>query len=293
MSSVDLSQLPVPQVVEQFDFETIVAQMLADLQARDPDFTALVESDPAYKILEVCAYREVLVRQRANEAAQAVMLAYAEDGDLDNLGALFGVTRLTLNPGDPTQNIAPTMETDTNYRYRITLAPSAYSVAGPVGAYTYYALSADPKVVDCSVTSPTPGQVLISVLSSDGDGTADAALIAAVAATVGADAVRPLTDEVIVQSAGIVPYEVTGTYYTFAGPDSTVVSDASMASLLAYQAAAKKVGRNIPLSALYAAIHTSGIERVDLTSPAADLFVTDTQAAYCSGINLVYGGVSD
>ena len=84
---VNLSQLPAPNVVESLDFETILAEMIADLQGRDPTFTALVESDPAYKILEVCAYRELLMRQRVNESAKAIMLAYATGADLDQLGA--------------------------------------------------------------------------------------------------------------------------------------------------------------------------------------------------------------
>ena len=74
-TAVDLSRLVAPTVVETLDFETIFAAMLADLQARDSAFSALVESDPAYKILEVAAYRELLIRQRVNDAGRAVMLA--------------------------------------------------------------------------------------------------------------------------------------------------------------------------------------------------------------------------
>ena len=50
ITTVDFSQLPPPVVVEQLDFETILAAMLADLQTRmaatGTPFTALVESDP-------------------------------------------------------------------------------------------------------------------------------------------------------------------------------------------------------------------------------------------------------
>jgi phage-related baseplate assembly protein len=103
-TAVDLSQVPSPAVVEQLDFETILQAMLSDLISRDPTFNALVESDPAYKILEVAAYREVIIRQRVNDAAHAVMLAYAIGPDLDQLGANYGVQRL-LNSG-PTDQYA-------------------------------------------------------------------------------------------------------------------------------------------------------------------------------------------
>jgi len=52
-----------------------------------------VESDPAYKILEVAAYREMLLRARINSAAKAVMLPYATGSDLDVLGSLFRTSR--------------------------------------------------------------------------------------------------------------------------------------------------------------------------------------------------------
>ncbi|MFP3686174.1 baseplate assembly protein, partial [Bacillus sp. SIMBA_026] len=89
-----LSQLPVPNVVEAIDYEEILSALLTDLVGRYPEFDVPAESDPIYKVLEVAAYREMLVRQRVNQAARAVMLAYAEDEDLDNLGALFNVKRL-------------------------------------------------------------------------------------------------------------------------------------------------------------------------------------------------------
>ncbi len=78
----------------------ILAEMLEDLKKRDPLFTALTESDPGYKILEVAAYRELLIRARINDAAKAVMLAYAGSENLDNLAALFGVTRKVIDPGN-------------------------------------------------------------------------------------------------------------------------------------------------------------------------------------------------
>ena len=46
ISTLDLSLLPPPEVVEQLDYEAILAEMLADLRARDPVFDALVDSDP-------------------------------------------------------------------------------------------------------------------------------------------------------------------------------------------------------------------------------------------------------
>ena len=99
-TAIDLSRLPVPNVVEALDFEIILAAQLDDLIERDDTYTGLLESDPAMKVLQVTAYRELLLRQRVNEAARAVMLAYAMDTDLDHLGALMNVERLQVSPAD-------------------------------------------------------------------------------------------------------------------------------------------------------------------------------------------------
>lgn len=292
-TAVDLSQLPAPPVVEVIDFEVILAAMLADLVARDPSFTALVESDPAFKILEVAAYRETILRQRVNDAARAVMLAYANAGDLDQLGALVGVARLVLDEGDPDQSIPPTMETDEDFRRRIQLAPEGFSVAGPEGAYTFHALSADPRVLDASATSPSPGEVVVSVLSREGDGTASAELVDIVEAVLAADDVRPLTDHVTVQSAGVTPYQVEAVVYTFAGPDASVVMAESLARLQKYVNDSHRMGRDVTRSGLYAALHSPGVQRVVLTLPAADVVVDRTDATYCTAIDVTHGGVDE
>jgi len=292
-TAVDLSRLPAPDVVEPLDFEAIFSAMLAKLRELDDTFTALIESDPVYKALQVAAYRELLIRQRINDAAKAVMLAYAQKSDLDHLGALLGVGRLQLAPGDPDRGIPPTMESDTDYRRRITLAPEGFSVAGPEGAYIYHALSASSQVLDASATSPEPAHVVVTVLSRKGDGTATADLCAAVATAVNADNVRPMTDEVTVQSAVIVPYEVKGTITTFAGPDSAVVLAESRKRLDAYVAESHRIGRDITMSGLYAALHCDGIQRVTLTSPAGDIAIDRTQAPFCTAVELHYGGVDE
>lgn len=329
-TSVDLSRLPPPDVVDTLSYEQIFAEMLAYLIALNPAgtvFTALVESDPVYKILQVAAYREMLLRQRVNDAAKNVMLAYATKAFLDNLAAFYGVTRLTIDPGDPDKAIPPTMEEDDDLRRRCTLAPSGYSVAGPDDAYIFHALSASGSVLDAKPTSPTPddikalvlqvlaehaaapalvtdmsdaldgadwpGDVLVSVLSRDGDGTASPALIATVQAELSAKTVRPLTDHVSVRSAEIVPFDIVGTRYTFGGPDSDLVLAASDDSLAAYLAESKKLARDITLDGIYAAIRVPGIQRTDLTSPTANIVISGSQAAHCTRIDLAYGGIDE
>ncbi len=258
-----------------------------------PEFSALTESDPVYKLLQLFAARELLIRQRANDKAQQTMLAFATGTNLDHLGALFGVARLVLDPGQPENGIAPTLESDVDFRRRIQLAPEGFSVAGPEGAYIYHALSAAADVMDASATSPAPGQVLVTVQSRTGDGQAPQALLNEVAAILTNDDVRPLTDNVTVQSAQIVPYAIRGRVYTYAGPDSAVVMREAMRSLQAYLDEAHRIGRDVPESAIKAKLFADGVQRVELDSPAADIRISRTQAAYCTAIDIVHAGIDE
>lgn len=292
---VDLSQLAPPDVVEQISFEDIKALMLADLVARYPEFSALVESDPAYKIIEVCAYREVLVRQRANESAQAVMLAFAEESDLDHIGANFNVGRLVIDAGDPdaVPPVEPTYESDAEYRARIPLSLEGYTTAGSEGSYVFHGLSADGDVKDVQAVSPVPGDVTVYVLSRTGDGTASAELLDTVDAALNAQDVRPLTDHVTVQSAAITNYTIQAQLVVYPGPDSDVVLAAAIAAAEEYATSVHRIAYDATRSGIFAALHQTGVQNVILTTPAANVVMGDGQAPYCTTFNITLAPTPD
>ncbi|BAO20613.1 putative baseplate J-like protein [Pseudomonas phage PPpW-3] len=296
-TAVDLSKLPFPAAVEPLDFETILAAMVADLQARDPAFSALLESDPAFKILEVAAFREFLMRQRVNEAIKALTLAYAMDADLDQIAARYNVQRLTLVPENQ-NTIPPTpavMESNESLRRRVQLSFEGFSTAGPEGAYVFHSLGADARVLDASAYGPpeTPGVVKVAVLSREGDGTAPPDLIAAVNATLSAKDVRPLTDNVQVQSAAIISYSVTAALTLYEGPDAEVVLAAAQSALAAYTEANHRLGRDVTLSGIYAALHQEGVQSVNLISPNANIVTDWSKATYCTGTTITVAGTDE
>lgn len=294
-TAINLAQVAPPDVIEPLDFEQILAAMLADLLERAPELDAQVESEPFMKVLEVCAYRELQLRARINDAARAVMLPYSTGADLDNLGSLFGVERLLISPAVPTAvpPIAAVYESDSDFRYRIQLSLEGLSTAGPEGAYIFHALSADGQVLDASATSPSPGQVLITVLSRSGTGVPDAALLSTVLTKLSDESVRPLTDYVQVQAAAIAQYQVTATLYFYAGPDREVIMANARAALAAYTNGQHRLGLDVTLSGIYAALHQPGVQRVDLASPAANLVVNRQSASYCTAITLTDGGLDE
>lgn len=291
-TGVDLSRIPAPGIIETLDFEAIVAAALAQLQVYFPSFDATVESDPIVKVVQLFAWREMILRQRVNDAARAVMVAFAGGADLDQLGAIFGVSRREITPADPPRGIAAVMESDSDLRRRILLAPDSYSVAGPTAAYVFHALSASGDVADASATSPAPGEVLVSVLSIDGDGTAPQALLDQVEAAVGGDDVRPLTDHVTVQSAEIVDFAIAAQLTLYAGPDADLILGAATAGLQALLTGNRRIGRDITRSALFSALHVAGVQNVDLVEPAADIVIAETQAAFATAIDLTIAGTA-
>lgn len=298
MATVDLSQLPQPQIIETLDFEGILLDVKAVIIAAFPvdqqsAITAALgfESEPLNVIAQVVAYREMMLRQQINEGAAACMLSHAESTDLDNLAANLNTARLEITPETDTSDAV--MESDTALRLRAQTAFEGLSVAGPTGAYEYYARSASGKVADAKAVSPSPAVVVVSVLSTEGDGTASPELLAVVNAALSAEDRRPVGDRLTVQSAEIVTYEIDATLYLYPGPESEPILTAAQDSLTAWLAAQGKIGRDVARSAVMAALHVQGVQRVELTTPASDIVIYDTQSAVCINVTVSQGGTNE
>ncbi|HBZ6108337.1 TPA: baseplate assembly protein [Klebsiella variicola] len=299
MPTIDLSQLPSPTIIEELDFETILIEVKAVMVAAFPEDmqTAVaaameLESEPLNIIAQAMAYRELLLRQRINEGVAACMLSHATGDDLDNIAANLDTERLVITEATDTADAVT--ENDEALRLRAQAAFEGMSVAGPSAAYEYFARSASGQVSDARATSPSPAEVVVAVLSTEGDGTASAALLAAVAAAVNDEEVRPLGDRVTVQSAEIVEYEIDATLYLYPGPESEPIINAAMASLKAFLADNdKKIGRDIVRSAISAALHVQGVQRVVINAPVSDLQIDNTQAARNTGYTVDNGGTDE
>lgn len=291
LSRVDLSELPPPDVVEVLRHEQILQQMLDDLRQRDPDFESLLLSDPACRILEVCAYREVIIRQRINEAARANMVAHAVGADLDNLAANYGIRRLVIARGNPEAlpPVPDTLEPDDALRARIVLSLEAYTTAGSRGSYVFHALSASGEVKDVGVASLEPGTVNVAVLSRGSNGAASPELLQAVVNALNAEDVRPLCDTVSVRSAEIVGYTIAATLQIEAGAGRAEVMDTVARAARAFVDEAHQLGRDVNRSAIVAALHQPGVLKVTLALPTRDIDIAWNQAAHCSAVDLRMG----
>jgi phage-related baseplate assembly protein len=278
--AVDLSQLPAPNVVQPLDFAAILAARIADLATRfqaDPSTANIAtllqyEVDPSVKIQESGAYREVVHYNRVNDAAKAVLVAYAIGPDLDNLGALMWTPRL---PG----------ELDAAYRARLVLAGNAQNNAGPAGGIVYEAMSASSNVIGVGLSKvPYTGRVSVYILSSEAGGLPSQATLQAVRSQLLGDSVKLMTDEISVNPAAIRNYQVSATLTIPLGPDPTIVQTAAIAAVQAYVNACYNLGQTVYANMLEACLSVPNVINIQMASPPADIVCDQTTAPYCTNI---------
>ena len=296
MSTLDLSRLPAPLVLESLDFEALYQEALADFRGLMGDnWSAALESDPVVKLLEKAAYDKMMSRARINDAAKALLLAFARGSDVDHLAANYNVKRLTVVEADPSAvpPIEAQYESDDSLVERTLFAFEGLSIAGPRDAYVFHAMSADGRVADARVGSPSPAIVEVSILSRIGDGVASEDLLEVVREALSDEDVRPLGDRVIVRSAGLIGYRIEAVLYLYPGPEIELILAEARSSLDRYINTQRRLGRDIRRSAIHAALHVSRVQRVELVHPVADVVVLDHQAANCTGFSVAFGGTDE
>jgi phage-related baseplate assembly protein len=320
MATIDFSVIPAPQIIEELDYESILGEMIADLQARDQAYSEILESDPGVKILEVAAARELILRQRINDALQATLLRYAMGADMDNLAAFYGVTRLQG-------------ESDDALRLRTIERIMGSSTAGGRAWYRAQALAADPRVKDANVSSPEPGRVAVAILSKEaeevpaatgsnldqlgvafgivrttgesdeayrarilaevtaggGYGIASDDLVAAVNDRLQADDVRVITDVLTVVGAEIVPVNVTAQVWLYHESPSAVFDGLEQRLRDAFSAQSG-LGWDVTQTWIIAQLHPAGVQRVVLTGPMANVICSPNQAPALGTVSLTLAG---
>ena len=273
---LDLASLPAPRVVEELSFEDIFQGKLTTLLGMSPEFSALLESDPAIKVLEADAYDELGLRARINDAARARLLAFAQGGDLDQLAIFYGVTRLTG-------------ELDPSLKVRVREAIMGRSAAGTKAQYRFAALSASGEVLDAAVDSPEGGIVRVSIMSATGGGTPSTALLQAVEGVVQSDTVHALCHTVVVVPAQIVTVNVSAQIWLTTTAQAAIFD--GLADVLRQEFAdVRALGYNLAPSWITSKLQTSGVQRVILTAPASQVVITTNQCAALGDINLTFAG---
>lgn len=160
--------------------------------------------------------------------------------------------------------------TDDEYYALMVASQDAYSTAGSIGSYKYWAKSVSTNIADVVVTSPTAGEVKLYVLMNDGT-IASSEVKTAVLAACNADEVRPLTDHVEVLDPTLVSYNINLTYYLSrtATQSAAEIQAAVGLAVERYKAwQSSRLGRDINPSTLIGMLmEVDGVKRVNLTAP--------------------------
>jgi phage-related baseplate assembly protein len=282
MAIIDLAVFPPPEAIETLDFETILAEVMADAQARFDtagiayDVGAL-ETDPVKIVAEAATYREILLRARINDAVRSFLLAFARGADLDHLAAFYDAVRLPD-------------ELDDRFRLRTQLEVQGRSTGGTEPRYRAVALGASLRVADAAVyrVGTTP-LIQIAVTATDNNGVADTALLAAVAAAVNAPAVRMVNDTIEVLAAVRNIVDVAAKVWLLPEAAGSLI-EALVPALRADWAAEAGLGFDLTREWLAARLMKTGVQRVEILTPIANLTVPPSQAISLGNIALTLAG---
>ena len=290
-NTIDFSLLPKPDVVQPVDIAALKKDSFARLTSLDGDFAEVLESDPAAKLLEVNAYDRAVDRQHVNDTAHAVMLPFARGGNLDVLGSLVGVQRLQVGTDSKK---APIYEDDERFRRRVQLAPQAFSVAGPKGAYIFWALTFCPTITDASLFLTAPGQLQLTLLGKAENGLPTEQELLQVREGFKKYQVTPFTDYLVVAPPVVTRYRLDADIWLLPGPDATLVQRKVSEAVTKFLADNRKLGRDHPRSALFAAIGQPGVSRVVLNSPPNDILIDERGVVLpLDGVRLFLAGRSE
>lgn len=189
------------------------------------------------------------------------------------------------------------VESDENFKERIQIAPESFSVAGPRGAYEYYARSAHQDIIDVAVVGPPDieaGYVELYPLMEGGELPSNE-ILKLVLEKCSADDVRPLTDCVSVHAPKVVNYDLNVKYFidrsrATQSTELQAAIEASVHGWVTWQRS--KLGRDLNPSELNHRMIAAGAKRTEINSPAFKE-LSASQLAIPSTITITFGGLED
>lgn len=280
--AIELSNLTTPGVIETVSFASILDEAIKDLRTRFADVgvsydVGNLETDPAKILLEVSSAREIVIRQRINDAAKANLIAYATESDLEHLAAFYDVTRLVG-------------ENDIQLRARVVLAIQARSPGGSAYWYKQAALRADTRIRDVVVYREEFWPIIhIAVLSQDDGGIPDQEMLDAVKAEVFSDTVRLLNDTLVVEAAVTQTVDIAADIWLLPNA-GTNVFDSLESTLRAAWIEESGVGFDLEISWLESRLHVDGVKKVVVTSPSSSIINSEGSATALGNITLINKG---
>ncbi|MEC1744109.1 baseplate assembly protein [Schinkia azotoformans] len=207
---------------------------------------------------------------------------------VDPLQWVSSVENITVSEG------GADVEDDDSYAERIRKAPESYSVAGPLGAYRYWASTANPSIIDVYVGSPAPCVIEIRPLMTGGNSPGQE-ILDDVLAICSNRTIRPLTDLVQVEAPEQVNYDINLKYWIDSTKASlaTAIQQEVLKAIETYKLWQKsKLGRSIDPSEVVALVKNAGAKRVETIAPVYKR-IENFQVAKDNQTTIIYGGLEN
>lgn len=309
LGAIELNQLPTMQILETLDSDANITARIKKLveywAVNDPPNAAQydvggTEFDPIKINQETNAYFELTVRDRVNQAAKAVTLAFASGTDLDAIGSRYpgGMPRLPN-------------ESDDDYRTRVWLSPNTLTQNGVYESYVFFALTAaraaGTPLRDCQVVS-TPGNPHIKIVimadgtpvTSNGDGTftpfpspipANGQILTVRDyITAPGMARKGLTDVITVVGPRVVTVNYDIDVFLFPGWDQTLTMKQLYTAIAKLVEKQRYLGFSHTHAAIEAALEVGGVFDVRVNSPAQSVIIAADQVVVVNSIIVRYAG---
>lgn len=318
------NQLAEPAIVTVEAFEDLLAEfktfVVEYVGARSPESAAKLlvslenESELLTLALEAFCVRLQTHERKYNARIKQMLAWWATGSNLDARLADMGLERQLLAPGDPAAfpPIPAVFESDDDARLRYYLAPHApaagsrmqyrreiftlgerpavkveTAAAGVVTVtYTFDPDGYAAQVKDGNGRRTAPGEVMVTVLAREGDGTPSADLLDGVRQHFARPDVRPETDLVTVQGAQIKTYKIRVVAKINPGPDSGLTKVAAQQQLQAYADACHRLEGRVDPSWIDYTLHSAGAVQLQILEPLAPIVTTAFQAPYCTGVEV-------
>ncbi|ALE02864.1 baseplate J/gp47 family protein [Bartonella ancashensis] len=265
-----------PEIISEASFEEIRAAAFEHLKSLLPGYTFL-ESDPAAKVIEAFSYRELLLRQRINEAARNTILDFASGDYLNALGDWHGVQRMDT-------------ESDERYRERIRLHARGGKGGGTEPYYKFVAMSADNRVKDAIIyrrgKDPT---IHVAVFGHDEEGTASEDLLKKVSEALHDKNVIMANDTIIVHAAVTKIIDFEADIWLLPAISLEILTQLKE-NLRAAWRKEQALGRELSLSWWTSKLMVPGVQKVIAANPIQDISVLDEEVLSIGKVTLNFKG---